>query len=72
MSGPWLSRNETARRLNIDPKQVARAAAAGGIRTRCVPGTQPKYHADDVEVLARQSVIGQGVNVGQAEGVATR
>lgn len=50
--GAWITLAEAARILGIHPTSVQRAALAGGIRHRAMPGTRTRYSREDVERLA--------------------
>lgn len=57
----WLSARKAAARLEIARPTLNRIAAVAGIRRRQLPGeTSPRFSAEDVERVARESVIGAG------------
>jgi hypothetical protein len=58
----WITAADAFRRLGIARETFLKVAATGVIRRRRLPGKAWfEYHAADVEALARESVIGQGV-----------
>lgn len=52
----WISGAEAARVLAISPRALTRVVERTGIRTRSIPGTFTRYHAGDVQRVARESV----------------
>jgi excisionase family DNA binding protein len=56
----YITAREAARRLGVHYNTVARVLVAGGVRRRDLPGTKPRWSAEDVEALRRASVQGSG------------
>lgn len=51
-SGQWISLAEASRILGVHPTSVQRAALAGSIKHRTVPGMRTRYSREDVERIA--------------------
>jgi hypothetical protein len=58
----WISASKAAERLGVGRSSVARIADAAGIRRRQLPGqVYPYYDSDDIDRVARESVVGDAV-----------
>jgi hypothetical protein len=58
----FIPANQVAKRLFVSPTIAGRVARAAGVRLKVLPGQRPRYHAGDVEELARRMVVGSGVD----------
>lgn len=47
----WVNMTDAARARGCSPAPIARAAIAGQVRTKLVPGLPPRYALEDVKRL---------------------